>query len=80
MLSDQAQVEDLRSRIFHHWLGEDAGPEFFAAASAVALWAERARRNAEVLPEKRRGFLVPYDVRPAEKFGRRLPGIPAAMV
>ncbi len=80
MLSDKDQVSNLRERIFHHWLGKDAGPEFFAADSAVALWAERAQRNAEVAPDKRRGFLVPYDVRPAEKFGRRLPGIPHAMV
>ena len=80
MLSNTAQVEDLRGRIFRHWLGDDAGPEFFAAESATALWAERARRNAEVAPEDRIGFLVPYDVRPARKFGRRLPGIPGEMV
>ncbi len=80
LLNDQSEVESLRDRIFRHWLGADAGPEFYAADSAVELWAERARRNAEVAPEKRRGFLVPYDVEPARKFGRRLPGIPDAMV
>ncbi|MFX0546028.1 phospholipase D family protein [Roseovarius sp. S1116L3] len=80
MLSDTEQVMHLRDRIFRHWLGKDAGPEFYAPESAVALWAERARRNAEVTPEDRQGFLVPYDVRPAKEFGRRLPGIPDAMV
>ena len=80
MLNDPAHVEDLRKRIFGHWLGADAGPEFFATESAAALWAERARRNCEVAPEDRHGFLVPYDVRPAVKFGRRLPGVPESMV
>ncbi|WP_138935677.1 phospholipase D-like domain-containing protein [Roseovarius arcticus] len=80
MLNIEAQVDELRERIFHHWLGDDAGPEFFAAESAAAVWAERARHNAEIAPEDRKGFLVPYDVRPAKAFGRRLPGIPEAMV
>ena len=80
LLNDVDQVEHLRGRIFRHWLGDDVGPEFFAAESAVPLWAERARRNAEVPPADRRGFLVPYDVKPARYFGRRLPGIPDAMV
>ncbi|MFD0859609.1 phospholipase D family protein [Roseovarius aquimarinus] len=80
MLSDEAQVTHLRERIFRHWLGADAGPEFYSGDTAVALWAERARRNAEVAPEDRRGFLVPYDLGPAKEFGRNLPGIPDAMV
>ncbi|HEY9040525.1 MAG TPA: phospholipase D family protein [Roseovarius sp.] len=80
MLSEQAHVADLQNRIFSHWLGTDAGPEFYNPETAAALWAERSRHNAEVPPEKRKGFLVPYDVRPAEAFGRRLPGIPEAMV
>jgi phospholipase D1/2 len=80
MLDALDQVDELRGRIFHHWLGKDAGPEFFAVESAAALWAERARRNAEVKPEDRKGLLVPYDARPGQKFGRRLPGIPEEMV
>ena len=80
MLNIEAHVDELRGRIFRHWLGDDAGPEFFAPESATALWAERARHNAEVAPKDRKGFLVPYDVRPAKAFGRRLPGIPEAMV
>ncbi|PVA10220.1 phospholipase [Pelagivirga sediminicola] len=80
MLNQTAQVEDLRGRIFSHWLGDDAGDEFYDPATAAALWAERARQNADSAPEQRKGFLVPYDVRPAESFGRRLPGIPEAMV
>lgn len=80
MLNEQPHVEDLRNRIFGHWLGKDAGAEFYDAASAAALWAERARQNATIAPEKRKGFLVPYDVGPARAFGRRLPGIPEAMV
>ncbi len=79
-LNEQAHVAQLQNRIFRHWLGADAGAEFFDPKTAAALWAERSRRNAEVPPEKRKGFLVPYDVRPAEAFGTRLPFIPEAMV
>ncbi|WP_113912117.1 phospholipase D-like domain-containing protein [Roseovarius dicentrarchi] len=80
MLSEKAHVTQLRDRIFRHWLGPDAGPEFFDATTAAALWAERARQNADAAPDARKGFLVPYDVRPAQEFGMRLPGIPEAMV
>ncbi len=80
MLNEQAHVAQLQNRIFHHWLGEDSGPEFYDATTAAVLWAERARHNAGAPPERRKGFLVPYDVRPAQAFGRRLPGIPEAMV
>ncbi len=80
MLSERRHVEELKGRIFAHWLGKDAGPEFFESGTAAALWAERARQNADAAPEQRKGFLVPYDVRPAKKFGHRLPGIPESMV
>ncbi|WP_255006723.1 phospholipase D-like domain-containing protein [Roseovarius sp. M141] len=80
MLNEQAHVAQLQARIFQHWLGKDAGTEFYDTTTAAALWAERARHNASAPPERRKGFLVPYDVRPAEAFGRRLPGIPEAMV
>lgn len=80
MLTDQAHVAHLKRRIFDHWLGADAGPEFHDSATAAALWAERARQNADSAPERRKGFLVPYDVRPTVAFGKRLPGIPEAMV
>lgn len=80
VLNRQHDVAELTERIFRHWLGSDAGPEFFDAASAAAAWAERARQNAASAPERRNGFLVPYDVAPAKAFGRPLPGIPEAMV
>ena len=80
MLSEQVHVAQLQSRIFGHWLGTDAGPEFYDTTTAAALWAERGRQNADAAPERRKGFLVPYDVRPAQAFGKRLPGVPEAMV
>ena len=73
-------VAALRARVFAHWLPEDAGGEFYKLGDAPRAWAKLAHDNAERPPEDRRGFLVPYDVRPAKAFGRWLPGIPDAMV
>ncbi len=80
MLSELVHVALLQNRIFSHWLGANAGPEFPTATTAAPLWAERARQNVDAALEGREGFLVPYDVRPAQAFGERLAGIPEAMV
>jgi hypothetical protein len=37
-------------------------------------------RNARVPPERREGFILPYDVGAAERLGRSVPGVPEAMV
>ncbi len=73
-------VAGLRDRAFRHWLPEDAGPEFFDPRSAVAAWRRLALANRATAPEARRGFVLPYDPVPAERFGRDLPGVPNEMV
>lgn len=73
-------VADLRERAFRHWLPADAGPEFFASRTAVAAWRNLAFENRATMPEARRGFVLPYDPAPAERFGRDLPGVPNEMV
>ena len=73
-------VARLRNRAFRHWLGEDADSAFFDLSAASGHWRARARSNAERPPERRQGFLVPYDPEPARAFGRPLPGMPHAMV
>jgi len=79
-LDGPEQVAPLRDRAFRHWLGKDAESTFYDISVAPGHWRARAKSNAERPPEKRQGFLVPYDPEPARAFGRPLPGIPDAMV
>ncbi len=79
-LTGAAEISKLRRRCFEHWLGADAGPEFFELANACKSWAARARENQSRPPEERRGFLLAYSERPARRFGRNLPGVPEELV
>jgi phospholipase D1/2 len=79
-LTDPAQIADLRQRLMAHWLPKDAGADFFDPARAVPAWRALAARNAGLPPDRRRGFLLPYNLRFAEEFGRALPLVPDEMV
>ncbi|MFW5642154.1 MAG: phospholipase D family protein [Roseicyclus sp.] len=79
-LTDPEMVAGFRDRVLEHWLGEPPGREFTDPETAVAALRARARRNLEVPPDRRKGFLVPHDAQPSREFGRRAPGVPAAMV
>ena len=63
-----------------HWLPEGAGADFYDPDRAVQAWWALAARNARLAPEKRLGFLLPYDLKSAEDFGRAFPLIPDEMV
>jgi phospholipase D1/2 len=80
VLSRPEEVKALRLRLMSHWLPERAGKPFFDPDTAVRAWAELAARNARTAPEQRRGFLLPYDIRSAEVFGRDLPLLPEELV
>jgi phosphatidylserine/phosphatidylglycerophosphate/cardiolipin synthase-like enzyme len=73
-------VAGLRQRLMAHWLPEGAGADFFDPDRAVQAWWALAARNAKLDPERRRGFLLPYDLKSAEDFGRAVPLIPDEMV
>jgi phosphatidylserine/phosphatidylglycerophosphate/cardiolipin synthase-like enzyme len=73
-------VAALRRRLMEHWLTGDAGAAFFDPTSAVMAWRALATRNARLAPDRRRGFLLPYDHRQAEVFGRAFPLVPDEMV
>jgi phospholipase D1/2 len=73
-------VESLFTRVAKHWLPKDAGPQFYDPKEAAGHWGVMARANATRAPDARQGFLVPYQTRPARKFGRWFPGIPDQMV
>jgi phospholipase D1/2 len=73
-------VADLRQRLMAHWLPADAGPDYFDPDRARHAWAALAARNAKLPPERRRGFLLPYDLHSAETFGRAAPLLPDELV
>lgn len=80
VLTDAETVAGLRRRLMAHWLPEGAGADFFDPERALRSWWGLAARNAKLPPEQRRGFLLPYDVRTAETFGRAFPLVPDEMV
>jgi phosphatidylserine/phosphatidylglycerophosphate/cardiolipin synthase-like enzyme len=73
-------VAALRRRLMQHWLAGEAGAAFFDPDHAVVAWRALAARNAKLPPKQRRGFLLPYDHRQAEMFGRAFPLVPDDMV
>lgn len=80
LLSRPAAVANLRRRLMEHWLPPDAGEDFFDPERAVWAWWALAARNARLPPEKRRGFLLPYDLKSAQDFGRAFPLLPDELV
>jgi phosphatidylserine/phosphatidylglycerophosphate/cardiolipin synthase-like enzyme len=80
VLTDPRDVGTLRQRLMAHWLPGGVGADFFDPERALDAWRRLAARNARLPPEKRRGFLLPYNLRSAEDFGRAFPLVPDEMV
>ena len=74
------EVQSLKNQSFDHWLGPDAGPEFYDVKTACAVWAAQARRNTALTPKERSGFILPYAKEPAAELGYDLPGVPEEIV
>ena len=79
-LSNPQDVHCLRERVMRHWLPADPDPRYLDPEQATAMWRLLALRNARLPPERREGFILPYDVDAAERLGRAAPGVPEAMV
>ncbi len=80
-LNTPQDVAAVRHRVMAHWLPRDAEPALFGAdAATVAGWRRLAVGNAALPPAQRRGLILPYDIRAAERFGRNLPGVPPELV
>ncbi|MGZ9811488.1 phospholipase D-like domain-containing protein [Pseudoroseicyclus sp. H15] len=77
-LTGQNEVDLVRRRIQKFWLNEPA--DLFPLDDAFQHWTDRVEENGRLPPEKRRGFLVPYDEAAAVETSVRLPGVPEAMV
>lgn len=77
---DPSDVRRLRRRLFEHWLPKDAEAHCFSPETAARSWAAIAEENMRRHPARRRGFLLPYSTRHAERLGQGLPGVPEEMV
>ncbi|WP_133122587.1 phospholipase D-like domain-containing protein [Yoonia maricola] len=75
----KAEVAQLKRRCFEHWLGRDAEDAFYQPQTACDTWAARAAENAQLAPEKRKGFVLPYKIGPAREDAQILPGVPSEM-
>jgi phosphatidylserine/phosphatidylglycerophosphate/cardiolipin synthase-like enzyme len=80
VITDPATVANLRHRLMDHWLPQGAGADYFDLDRALHAWWALAARNAKVSPGARRGFILPYNQREAEVFGRAFPLVPDEMV
>jgi phosphatidylserine/phosphatidylglycerophosphate/cardiolipin synthase-like enzyme len=78
--TSSSEVGKLQRRCFDHWLGGGAGPAHYDLSCATSAWAALARENAASAPEKRRGFLLPYDPDAPLEIAQNLPVVPEEMV
>ena len=79
-LTDPQTVATLKQRSFDHWLPQDATPDYHDLQTAVSAWRKLAVRNAKLEPEQRAGFVLPFPIAPARRFGRNLPAVPEELV
>ncbi len=80
VINDPAVATDLRRQLMEHWLPKGAGADYFDPDRALQAWWALAARNAKAAPERRQGFILPYNLREAEAFGRAFPLVPDEMV
>ncbi|MFQ6551623.1 phospholipase D-like domain-containing protein [Aestuariibius insulae] len=79
-VSDAEQVKIIREKCFRHWLPADAPRRFFDGDDVIKAWRELAEDNQGQHPEKRDGFILPYSIGAARRFGRAIPIVPEEMV
>jgi phosphatidylserine/phosphatidylglycerophosphate/cardiolipin synthase-like enzyme len=80
VITRRDEVVTLRQRLMEHWLPKDSGADFYDPDRALQAWWRLASQNARLPPEQRRGFILPYDMKSAEDFGRAFPLVPDEMV
>lgn len=75
-LTQTHQITHLRRRVMGAWLPQNHTDADTETHTAFDNWRTLATRNAALSPTERRGFIVPYDPKPAEAMGKPVPGIP----
>ncbi|RVT87360.1 phospholipase [Rhodobacteraceae bacterium CCMM004] len=81
-IQDEAFTRHALGRALSHWRmpAEVVAQAAENPAGLIAGVREAAASDVRKVPDARRGLLLPYDSRPAERFGRPAPGIPEEMV
>ena len=79
-LTKRSQVEPLWPRALSHWMGAHAPDPFGEATSVVTQINDSIAANAQMQPEERLHFLLPFDHEPQAKLARTLPFVPDEMV
>ncbi len=79
-IADRPFVTAARHRALAHWLPPTAAADAVDPRRMLDVVRDTAMSDAHRPPAQRRGLLLPYDLRPAVRFGRPLPGVPDEMV
>ncbi|MBT54399.1 MAG: phosphatidylserine synthase [Mameliella sp.] len=74
-ITDPARVATARKRLLSHWWHASLPPEAMAPETLQPCWDAEIRRNGVVLPENRKGFLVPFDPERGADLAQTLPGV-----
>ena len=80
LLDRPDRVAALQQKLFDTWLTRDAPSECRDIATAFKCWRDLAFRNAELPPEERTGFIVPYAPQPGASIATPVPGAPEEIV
>ncbi|MDI3335561.1 phospholipase D-like domain-containing protein [Defluviimonas aestuarii] len=80
LLTDKNQVQILRRKVMGHWLPDGAHDGYFDPGRAVSAWRALALANVRKEPDQREGFLLPYDIKAAERDATEVPVVPPEMV
>lgn len=80
VLTETDQVQALRKAVLQHWLPKGADQSYVVTATAFENCRRLALSNAHKPPEKRQGFLMPYDLDAARTLGIPVPGAPEELV
>ena len=75
-VTEADHIAEVRRQVMGAWLPQDHVDADTAPDTAFDRWRALAEANAAAEPEYRRGFLLPYDPKPAERFGTPVPGAP----
>lgn len=75
-ITDPSVIRDFRGRAVDHWLGSGQVDARNDLDGIAATFAMNARRNLNLAPENRQGFVLPFPQRDTKKSGRYVPALP----
>ncbi|OUD08174.1 hypothetical protein BVC71_14495 [Marivivens niveibacter] len=78
VLNESAHLKTLKNALWSHWWPND--PAFENGDAGFDEWCRAVEENVKTPPNKRQGFLVPYDQGAAQAMAIPMPGMPEEMV